>query len=200
MIDVRSVDERRARTIAPLLAGWAYEAGSPLEEWRFGDEPRALKSLTAWVLRPSSEVALRRWKVAFQEELPVGGYVAMPDFDLLSARRSDLLALVSSADRIVDLRERLAATNDLFEAVEPGDFYLSRVAVEPSARGRGLGAQLVAAVVDAAARTGATAVRADVWAANEPAMALYRSLGFEIGPERISERAGFSYRAVRLAM
>jgi ribosomal protein S18 acetylase RimI-like enzyme len=124
----------------------------------------------------------------------------MPEPELVAARRSDLLALVTSADDVADLRERLAAITDLFPPVDEGDLYLSRIAVEPTARRSGLGAQLLAAVVGIADRTGAAAVRADVSAENEPAIALYRSLGFEIGPERVSERAGLSYRAVRLTI
>ena len=200
MIELRSVEARLAQGMAPLLARWAYEAGSPLDEWRFANDSRALDILTTWVLRPSSEVAYGRWQVAFESNAPQGGYVAMPERDLAAARRADLLALVTSSDDVADLRERLAEISDLFSPVEAVDFYLSRIAVEPSARGRGIGAKLLAAAVANAVRIGATAVRADVSAENGPALALYRSLGFEIGSARISERAGLSYRAVRLAI
>jgi len=84
--------------------------------------------------------------------------------------------------------------------VDAGDLYLSRIAVEPTARRRGGGARLLSAVVATAVRTGVTAVRADVSADNHPAIALYRSAGFEIGSARTSERAGMSYCAVRLAI
>ncbi|MGI8886642.1 MAG: GNAT family N-acetyltransferase [Gaiellaceae bacterium] len=186
--------------MAPQLARWAYEAGSPLDEWRFGDESRALDLLTTWIFRSSSEVAYGRWQVAFDGDAPKGAYVAMPEPDLVAARRADLLALVTLADGVADLRERLAEIRDLFIPVEAADFYLSRIVVESDARGRGLGAQLLAAVIATAICIGATAVRADVSAGNEAAIALYRSLGFNIAPERISKRAGISYRAVKLAI
>jgi ribosomal protein S18 acetylase RimI-like enzyme len=198
VIDLRPADELGAQTLAPLLARWAYEAGSPLDDWRFGGRNEALEALRAWVLRPSSEVALARWQVAFLEEAPQGGFVAMSEPDLIAARRSDLLALVTSADAVTDLRERLAGIHELFSPLDPGDFYLSRIAVEPSARGQGLGARLLSAVVATAAQTGATAVRADVSADNDAAIALYRKAGFEVGSARGSEPAGLSYRPVRL--
>lgn len=200
MIELRSVEEPHALTIAPLLARWACDAGSPLDAWRFGGQAQALAALETWVLRPSSEVAFSRWQVAFRGETPEGGYAAMPEPDLVAARRSDLLALIASGGDVAALRDRLAAISDLFLPVDAGDLYLSRIAVEPTARRRGVGAYLLSAVIATAARSGATAVRADVSADNGPAIALYRSAGFGIGPERTSGRAGLSYRAVRLVI
>jgi ribosomal protein S18 acetylase RimI-like enzyme len=198
VIELRTIDERTAAEISPLLARWACDAGSPLDEWRFGGKAQALAALQTWVLRPSSEVAFGRWQIAFRGETPEGGFVAMPGSDLAAARRADLLALVASGGDVGTLRDRLAAISDLFLPVEAGDVYLSRIAVETSARRRGLGARLLSAVIATAVQNGARAVRADVSADNEPAIALYRSAGFEIGSERISEQARLSYYAVRL--
>ena len=197
-MQLRCVDDRRARTLAPLLARWAYDAGFPLDEWRFGGEQQALQTLEAWVLRSTSEVAFGRWRVAFVDEAPRGGYLAMDEPDLVAARRSDLLALVTAVGAVGELRDRLAAISELFPPVQSGDLYLSRITVELEARGRGLGTSLLSAVVGTAARTGAKAVRADVSAENDAAIALYRAAGFEIGPPTTSESAGFSYHAVRL--
>lgn len=55
------------------------------------------------------------------------------------------------------------------------------LAVVPEARGRGLGRQLLQAVIDAAAVAGACAVSLEVRQDNAPARALYASLGFEAG-------------------
>lgn len=200
MTELRSVGEQQAPTIAPTLARWAYEAGFPLDEWRFGGEAQARAILEAWVRRPSSEVAVGRWQVAFEQRTPQGGYVAMAEPDLARARRSDLLALVGSVGDAAALRDRIAAMSDLFLPVDTGDLYLSRIVVEPMARGRGLGAWLLSAVVATGVRVGASAVRADVSADNAPAIALYRSAGFEIGPPRTSDRAGLSYCSVRQAI
>ena len=53
------------------------------------------------------------------------------------------------------------------------------VAVSPAARGRGLGARLLAALLAQAAERGATSVLLEVRADNDPAIALYRRFGFE---------------------
>ncbi|MGO1974865.1 MAG: GNAT family N-acetyltransferase [Propionibacteriaceae bacterium] len=56
---------------------------------------------------------------------------------------------------------------------------LYRVVVDPSVRRSGIGRQLVSVAVDAAERAGARKVVLEVRYDNEPAIALYQSLGFE---------------------
>lgn len=56
---------------------------------------------------------------------------------------------------------------------------LNRIVVRPEARGHGVGASLVRAGLDWAAAVGARRMLLEVSPDNEPAMALYRSLGFE---------------------
>jgi ribosomal-protein-alanine N-acetyltransferase len=59
------------------------------------------------------------------------------------------------------------------------------LAVTPSAQGRGIGALLLRALIDRAARRGATSVLLEVRADNDAAIALYRRSGFErIGVRR----------------
>lgn len=60
-----------------------------------------------------------------------------------------------------------------------GDAWLLSMWVAPSARGRGVGEALVAAVVDWARREGFARVVLDVADENAPAVGLYARLGFE---------------------
>jgi len=53
------------------------------------------------------------------------------------------------------------------------------LAVAPAARGRGVGARLLRALLDEASARGATSVLLEVRADNAPALALYRRHGFE---------------------
>ena len=64
---------------------------------------------------------------------------------------------------------------------------LLRVIVAPDARGRGLGRSLVRAGLVWASEVGAERVMLEVDAANAPALALYRGLGFEA----IATRTGY---------
>lgn len=62
--------------------------------------------------------------------------------------------------------------------VSRGHAGLFEIAVDPAARGRGIGRRLVAAGLHAARPLGASQAFLQVEAANAPARALYRSLGF----------------------
>ena len=57
---------------------------------------------------------------------------------------------------------------------------LNRVIVHPDARGRGIGASLVRAGIDWAGAVGARRMLLEVRPDNEPAVALYRRLGFAV--------------------
>ena len=59
---------------------------------------------------------------------------------------------------------------------------LARVGIAPAHRGRGLGRQLVEAVLAEAAGRAIRAVDLNVYEHNGPAIRLYRSLGFEPQP------------------
>ncbi|MEO7135455.1 MAG: ribosomal protein S18-alanine N-acetyltransferase [Vicinamibacterales bacterium] len=56
--------------------------------------------------------------------------------------------------------------------------HVNNLAVVPELRGRGLGTQLLEAVISKAADLGATVVTLEVRESNKPALQLYRSAGF----------------------
>lgn len=58
--------------------------------------------------------------------------------------------------------------------------YVTLVLVDPRDRGLGIGASLMACVLDMAKRRGFTTCRLEVATSNEPAQAMYRSLGFRV--------------------
>lgn len=188
----RPIAPEEEERLSPLLADWAYLAGGPYEEWRFGGPDAARIVLASWVRRPTSEVASRRWSVLFRDGDPAGGFVALPAPELDKARRADLLALSRLGD-LGAVRERLAAVIDLFEPVEPGDLYLARIAVAPAHRRHGVGSALLAAVLQTAADRRCDAVRLDVASSNRAAIALYRATGFRELAARSSEVAGLRY-------
>jgi ribosomal protein S18 acetylase RimI-like enzyme len=64
---------------------------------------------------------------------------------------------------------------------------LYSIAVDPAARGRGLGGALLAAAESAARRRGATALRLEVRQDNPVAIAMYEARGYR----RIGARAGY---------
>jgi len=74
----------------------------------------------------------------------------------------------------------LRAHLDFIDRVEPGDLYVQMVAVSPDFRGRGLGRQLMGRAADLAREQGCGRLALDVSGDNEPAIALYRSLGLDV--------------------
>ncbi|WP_205480848.1 GNAT family N-acetyltransferase [Sphingomonas arenae] len=117
----------------------------------------------------------------------------LPTERLAGAQRSATVALMRHLDRAV-VPKFLADAAGYGRGVEPVEgsgLYLSRVAVAPAGRGRGLGRAAVQQVIDAAAGS-------DVWLHvardNDPAIALYHSLGFQFHSD-----APFASRAMRRA-
>ena len=108
-----------------------------------------------------------------------------------AARRAGSVGLMRQIDR-ASTPAFLKAVGDYSKSVEPftGEgLYLSRVAVADAQRGQGLGRAAVQQVIDAG-------VGSDVWlhvaAGNEPAIALYRSMGFQF-----AANGDFQSRAMR---
>lgn len=99
-----------------------------------------------------------------------------------------------------EFRDLIAMTSTLLLS-RPGGFALGRhagpeaelltLAVDPSARRRGLGSALVLAFEDAAAAGGASDVFLETAVDNEPARGLYEKLGYR----PVGRRAGYYTRA-----
>ncbi len=69
----------------------------------------------------------------------------------------------------------------------PDEAFVQTMAVAPHAQGQGLGARLLAALLEEAARRGHRATSLEVRADNEPAQRLYARSGFE----RVGVRRGY---------
>lgn len=77
-----------------------------------------------------------------------------------------------------------------------GEAEIANIAVAPSARGHGIGAALLDAALDAAARRGIESVFLEVRDSNASARALYASRGFE----EVGRRRGYYRRPVEDAV
>lgn len=79
---------------------------------------------------------------------------------------------------VLRLPERPVAAFCAFWLVA-GQAHINNLAVVPELRGRGLGTQLLEAVIAEAAHLGATVLTLEVRESNKPALQLYRSAGFK---------------------
>ena len=84
--------------------------------------------------------------------------------------------------------------------VDDGDRWLISMWTAPSARGRGVGRALVAAVVAFARAAGSRDLLLEVTFGNDAAHALYRACGFEDGEEGEPHADGMRTRGMRLAL
>jgi ribosomal protein S18 acetylase RimI-like enzyme len=137
---------------------------------------------------------VRVWRAAPEEAPAVAGLLA--GFrDHLGYDGPDDASLLASVERIIvrdDAEYLLASAGDEPQAVvqvryrwsvwwTTEDCWLEDLYVRDDARGTGLGRALTEAVIERAAARGCARVELDVNTENTPALALYRSLGFETG-------------------
>jgi ribosomal protein S18 acetylase RimI-like enzyme len=134
-----------------------------------------------WRAAPDEAQAVAALLGGFRDHL---GYTAPCDASLLA-----------SVERIIardDAEYLLAADGDEPQGVvqvryrwsvwwEAEDCWLEDLYVRDDARGKGLGRALTEAVLERARRRGCRRVELDVNSENPPALALYRSLGFDTG-------------------
>ena len=110
---------------------------------------------------------------------PAGLLACLTGEQLQRARLTAAMAVTRARllDERVARRVQLAATTLLKPG--PGDFYLSRIAVHPERRNRGVGAALMEQLFADAARAKALRILLEVAPDTSSAIALYRRYGFE---------------------
>ncbi len=201
-VAVRPLDGHpEAAALYPAVVELIHEDGNPYFDWFFGDPGLAVATLAAWIRRPSSKVAASRVTLLLAGDALAGGMVALSDDELRRYRQADVVALLKNTgpDRSAraELLERIQASNGLFAPVGSEDFYLSKIGVLAQHRGLGLGRTLMTEFLAAGRAAGSSRFRLDVSGDNEPAVRLYRSLGFAVESE--NERSGLHYLSMVLA-
>jgi ribosomal protein S18 acetylase RimI-like enzyme len=112
--------------------------------------------------------------------VPVGQYAAIPGGEVVPLRLRSALRVLRSGFAVSSaIRDRLRLSSSAFLVPRADDFYLSRFGVVREARGHGLGRWLIEQVLAAGARSGHRRCVLEVGTDNAPAIALYRSAGFE---------------------
>ncbi|MDH3201713.1 MAG: GNAT family N-acetyltransferase [Myxococcales bacterium] len=188
---------------AERLRSWIHDASNPFADWYFGDREAAGEIIGEWMERPSSELYLGRAIVMMDDqEEPVGVLLGMSGAEVAACRMTDFTAFCeeigseTEADEVVD--QVVTASRELFPPIEEDAFYISRIAIDPEKRGRGLGRQLVQHTIDLKRRQGFERVRLDVSADNADAIRAYESLGFKVMSQSQSTIAPLEYCAMLL--
>src|SRR5205823_4935845 len=105
----------------------------------------------------------------------------------------------SNAEARMVFRERFVTLAALFAPVASDEFYLSKIAVCPRARGHLLGRVLLDHYIEKGRRMGFRRFRLEVSHTNLGAIRLYESAGFRTVERRRSERHDLTYLSMALA-
>ena len=124
--------------------------------------PADLEAVAAWITSPRD---CRLW---------AGPDVTYPLHPDVVAAQIDLLR---AANLVLSDDEGVAAFGQLLLG-SPGRAHLARVIVRPDARGRGLGRELVAELLERARTEGRSLATLSVYPENVAAVRLYEALGF----------------------
>jgi ribosomal protein S18 acetylase RimI-like enzyme len=193
-----SEDRNAERWITQVLPG-VREAGEPYYSWFFKGiattTDRLDRILAGWMRRRSSEISVERAVLLVIGERAVGGFIGLGGADLQACRRADTLAALQAVDRSGRslLAERIRQGQDLFSPVAPDEFYLSKLWVATGFRRAGHGTDIVQEYVRVGRAQGFRRFRLDVQAENQPALGLYRSLGFGVLGESALYLARMTY-------
>ena len=169
--------------IAEAAASLIYESSHELMDFMFRDRALAERVLAKLFRKTGGHFSHRFATMAALDGRTVGlelGY----DRDQLAAQdlQGGLNLLTNSP---VSLWPRLlttvrSVTADYVPAPSEGAYYINNIAVTPDCRGHGVGAQLLRAACERAARDGYDTIELDVTETNDGAIGFYKAHGFEI--------------------
>lgn len=188
-------DESSRADLASLLLA----ASQPYARALYGDGPAAATIYRALMCQSSSELSGDRLQLLMEERKLLGCYVALAGRDVAACHRAELVeALRYFGPGAADiLGTRLASLGPLFAPVGENEFYLSKLAVRPEARGRGIGRLLLDHYIARARKLGFRHLRLDLSSDNDAARRLYEAAGFRPVEQRCSARFGLTYISMR---
>lgn len=173
---------RRAdlRWVPRVLASAFHD--DPWIQWMFPDEAARPALAGAW-MRGAAEASLSAghgYVLAGQGGAALWGPPDVEFFPAASFKPLWSLVLGANPHRVDELREGLTAIGALHP--DEGAFYLNAIGVDPSARGAGLGAQLLERVIGVCDHEG---IPAYLESSNGRNVSLYERHGFEVTDELV---------------
>lgn len=190
-VNGHSEPEKYISKALPLI----HEAGNPYFDLVFGGREAALRTIASWMRRASSEISISRMSLLLVGDRSAGGFIALGGAELALCRKADTRAILKEADsqRRSDLIARMEAVRGLFPRVASDEFYLSKLAVAPDFRRKGLGRRMVSEYLSVGRAAGFRRFKLDLWTENGGALQLYESLGFKVVRESVSVELDVKY-------
>lgn len=182
--------EQKLEDIVP----WVLEAGRPYYDvFLDGTDPEEV--VARWLQRRSSEIALRRTRLAVVDDRIAGGYVSLAGSEVAGCRQADLLDLARtmSDHSYSELRARMDDLSDLFAPVEAHDFVLSKLGTLDRVDDDQVEYDLIDDFVERAQYGGFVRARVDVDEDDEQRRAMYENYGFRAVYRGKSKESGLRY-------
>ncbi len=162
-------------------------ASEPYTSFVYDDAAQAAAIARVFVDARCGEFFPPLGRIVLDDDGSVVGMIAFSEASVLSRARADAaMALVKSGliNDAFEVRDRMLIAGDAMLTCEPGDFYLSRIAVHARGRRKGVGAWMMSQYLAAAADRGARRAVLEVSPAHQAALAMYRNVGFEVIDEK----------------
>jgi ribosomal protein S18 acetylase RimI-like enzyme len=180
---------------------WIHDASNPYWDWLWESENDALIQLKAWIGRPNSEISLNRITCIVESDRILGGFIALGGRELQQCRKADLLAFLNyiRKNQYGRIIEKMSKTKHYKSIVAEDEYYLSRMGVQPFARGKGLGKYILKAYISSGVSNGFKRFRLDVDMNNNNAIRLYEDSGFSIEHVAENNEVPFKYCSMTMA-
>jgi len=166
---IRKAKPSDAKAVAPLIIQAMGELAN-----KFSNTTNAKKTLELFEYFFSQQNNQYSYEntLVFEENSQILGSLNAYDGGQLPELRKKFIDYISLHNDVKDFNPEVET--------QAGEFYLDTISVLPSAQGKGIGKQLIAAGIDWAEKTGHKTVGLLVEAENEKALSLYQSKGFVI--------------------
>ncbi|KQR70244.1 GNAT family N-acetyltransferase [Pedobacter sp. Leaf176] len=166
---IRKAKPEDAEAVAPLIIQAMGELAN-----KFSNTTDAIKTLGLFEYFFSQQNNQYSYEntLVFEENNQILGTLNAYDGGKLAELRKKFTEYISLHSDVKDFNPE--------EETEAGEFYFDTISVAPSAQGKGIGKQLIAAGIAWAEKTGHKNVGLLVEVENEKAFKLYQSKGFEI--------------------
>jgi len=194
-------EENPLRYIHPVLR-WIVDAEEPFASWFYQGRLAAEVAVEERLRRTSSELWIGGITQMLCGDQHVGGFVAMRGNMLRKCGALDILNYVQRlpSNHRVRAIEQIRRSFAPFPPVEDDVFFLSRLGMDPSFRGRGLSLHLVERFKADAMRARASCCQLNVFAENLPAVGLYHKAGFQTHCDFWLGDGAFRYLCLRLEL
>lgn len=183
------------------LVSFFHLASNPYWDWLWDNKKSSTDQIVKWFENPDSELSFNRMTCITENDVILGGIIALSGNELRQCRRNDFFTLFNFARQQADSSAiilRIKYAHQFFPNVSDDEYYLSRIGVQNGNRGQGVGKRLLQTYLQLGEKKGFTKFRLDVATDNIRAIRLYTSAGFTIS--NISAVAEIPFRYYSMAL